>query len=177
MVLKTNPPPGARASMLRRMSSLTSWGLPEGSTPMTFKKWVHSISVVGAPLAGAQGRRKAYPYQPILNTPLRNYLGYDGFDCTAVKQAVLGRFPQKNLPSTGSSRPVRLMRRLPIYFLNRNYSAVPSGYGHTCRSERRLSGEAYRNQASGSVGNPLGLDTSLRSYSAGAGLTPLSSYS
>ena len=39
-------------------------------------------------------------------------------------------------------------------------------------SERRLSSRAYRNQASGSVSNPLGLDTSLRSYSAGAGLGP-----
>ncbi len=35
-------------------------------------------------------------------------------------------------------------------------------------SERRLSSVAYRNQASGSTDNPLGLDTSLRSYSAGA---------
>jgi hypothetical protein len=35
-------------------------------------------------------------------------------------------------------------------------------------SERRLSSEAYRNQASGPVEDPLGLDTSLRSYSAGA---------
>jgi hypothetical protein len=31
-------------------------------------------------------------------------------------------------------------------------------------SERRLSSVTYRNQASGSPGNPLGLDTSLRSY-------------
>jgi formylglycine-generating enzyme required for sulfatase activity len=37
-------------------------------------------------------------------------------------------------------------------------------------SERWLSSEAYRNQASGSTDNPLGLDTSLRSYSTGAGL-------
>jgi len=36
-------------------------------------------------------------------------------------------------------------------------------------SERRLSSGAYRNQASGFTGNPLGLDTSLRSYSAGDG--------
>jgi hypothetical protein len=35
-------------------------------------------------------------------------------------------------------------------------------------SERRLSSEAYRNQASGSANNSLGLDTSLHSYSAGA---------
>ncbi|MFQ5856638.1 MAG: hypothetical protein ACE5LU_13455 [Anaerolineae bacterium] len=32
-----------------------------------------------------------------------------------------------------------------------------------------MSSVAYRNQASGFTGNPLGLDASLRSYSAGAG--------
>ena len=37
-------------------------------------------------------------------------------------------------------------------------------------SERRLSSEAYRNQATGFTNNPLGLDTSLRSYSTSAGL-------
>jgi len=36
------------------------------------------------------------------------------------------------------------------------------------QDRRRLSSKAYRNQASGSMSNPLGLDTSLRSYSAGA---------
>jgi hypothetical protein len=41
-------------------------------------------------------------------------------------------------------------------------------------SERRLSSEAYRNQASSSMGNSLGLDTSLRSYSAGARGAPFS---
>ena len=35
-------------------------------------------------------------------------------------------------------------------------------------SERWLSSVAYRNQVSGSLHSPLGLDTSLRSYSAGA---------
>ena len=51
--------------------------------------------------------------------------------------------------------------------------------GHFCQgriqmrgSERRLSSVAYRNQASGSTGNLLGLDTSLRSYSAGAEPVP-----
>ncbi len=38
------------------------------------------------------------------------------------------------------------------------------------QDERRLSSEAHRNQASGFTNNPLGLDTSLRSYSTGAGL-------
>ena len=41
-------------------------------------------------------------------------------------------------------------------------------------SERWLSSKAYRNQASGSTDNPLGLDTSLRSYSAGARPGPFS---
>jgi hypothetical protein len=36
---------------------------------------------------------------------------------TAVEQAVLGRFPKKNWPSTGSSRPVRLTRHYPNKFL------------------------------------------------------------
>ena len=38
------------------------------------------------------------------------------------------------------------------------------------QDRRRLSSEAYRNQASGFTNNPLGLDTSLRSYSTGVGL-------
>ncbi len=46
----------------------------------------------------------------------------------------------------------------------------PAGVSKSWGSERRLSSKAYRNQASGSTDNPLGLDTSLRSYSAGAGL-------
>ena len=41
-------------------------------------------------------------------------------------------------------------------------------------SERWLSSEAYRNQASGPTDNPLGLDTSLRSYSASARSGPFS---
>lgn len=40
-------------------------------------------------------------------------------------------------------------------------------------SERRSSSVAYRNQASGSTDDPLGLDPSLRSYSAGPELAPL----
>ena len=40
-------------------------------------------------------------------------------------------------------------------------------------SERWLSNEVYRNQASGFTNNPLGLDTSLCSYSTGADLVLL----
>jgi hypothetical protein len=41
-------------------------------------------------------------------------------------------------------------------------------------SERWLSSKAYRNQASGSIDNPLGLDKSLRSHLTGAGSGPFS---
>ncbi len=62
-------------------------------------------------------------------------------------------------------------------------SRLQPGTSECWESERRLSSDlgrvaqsvsrpAYRNQASGSVDDPLGLDTSLCSYSAGAGLGP-----
>jgi len=53
-----------RAGVLDAMEYLIS----SVSFPVTIR--AHSISVVGAPLAGAQGGHNARPYQPIFNTPI-----------------------------------------------------------------------------------------------------------
>jgi len=64
-----------------------------------------------------------------------------------------------------------LLLGVPL-LLWRGWQAACTGVCKGWGSERRLSSRAYRNQASGLAGNPLGLDTLLRSYSTGAGLAP-----